>query len=407
MSHNKLESARFAQVSDQAAGKMLDGVEKILSESAARGFAIPGGDTLFKILDVVDEARATVVEGNGKIYEERSGQIFEVEKFALDYLVKMAKLAMDLYREQLFNEIALEQAQQSADTERSRAEIARMNTRTEARMVAIIRDKAEMERRILAYKQQLVEAEGLTVAAESVLEDAKITTAEKKLEIIDSIYQVIAAEQLVIAAERRRAASMEQVLEAKQVVAAIKREMVPFYIQKAQARQALALATEQEIPVLRALEELGYDRIALRDAEEDEKHRERQLDLEYEMAQEEYVRAHNAQELAKKQLSRLLLEYSNDLKAMIIDQKANLLKDEVAFRLATGLSREAIDINNRIDLHTHDRINLITELSSVLRNMELRALDETGRVKASAVTQDKRTTTHLYSRRIREGFIVG
>ncbi|CAO0821550.1 hypothetical protein DFAR_2470005 [Desulfarculales bacterium] len=119
MAHNKFESARFAQVSDQALEKMTDGVEKALSESAARGFPVPGGDSLSVILDLTQEAKGVIVEGHGKIYEERSGQIFEIQKFVLEYLVKVAKFAMELYREQLFNAISLEQAQQAADTERS------------------------------------------------------------------------------------------------------------------------------------------------------------------------------------------------------------------------------------------------------------------------------------------------
>ncbi|CAO0821549.1 hypothetical protein DFAR_2470004 [Desulfarculales bacterium] len=274
-------------------------------------------------------------------------------------------------------------------------------------MAAIIRDKADMERRITTYRQQLVDAEAITIDAESVLEDAKLTTAEKKLEILDSIYEVIAAEQLVLAAERRRAASLELVLEAQQVVAAIKREMVPYYIQKADARLALARATEQEIPVLRALEELGYDRIALRNAEEEEKHQERLLTLELEMAQEDYTRAHNAYELSKKQMATLMLEYSNEIKALIIDQRKGLAKDEVDFRLSTGLARETINIRNDVDLHTHERINLTAELASLLSNLEARALDESDKIEASAETSGKRPTTHLWSRRIREGFIYG
>jgi hypothetical protein len=407
MSHNKAESARFAQAADQATGKMMTEVEKALAASAARGFPVAGADTLNAILDITSEARGKIVEANGKTYEERSAQLLEIDKFALDYLVKIAKFAMELYREQLFNAIALEQAQEAANTERGRAEVSRINSQTEARMAAIIRDRAEMERRITSYKLQQVQAEALTVSAESILEDAKLSTAEKKLEIIDSIYQVLAAEQLVLAAERRRAASLQKVLAAQQIVAGIKKEMVPFYIQKAEARKALALATEQEIPVLRALEELGYQRVALRTYEESERHQERVLTLEHEMAQEAYTRAHNAHEIARRQLSTLIQRYNNEVKGLILNQKKQLLKDEVAFRLATGLARESIVVNNDVTLHGHEIANLDRELTSLLANISIRAADDVDRVRASAIKAAKMTSTNLWSKRIKEGFIIG
>jgi len=407
MEHNRLESAKFAQLSDDAMLKMVDGVEKALSDSAARGFPVPGAETLTTILNTTIAAKELICEGNGKIYDERSGQIFEVQKFALEYLVKVAKFAMELYREQLFNAIAIEQAQEATDMERGRADIARLNTKIESRMAAIIRDKADMEQRILTYKQQLVDAEAVTVSAESVLEDARLTTAEKKLEIIDSLYQVLAAEQLVLVAERRQAASLEKVLVAQQRVAAVKREMVPFYIQKAQARQVLAKATQDEIPILKAIEELGYDRIALRDADEDEKHQERQMDLEYELAMEDYTRANGANEFARRRVHTLMLEYSNSIKDYILGQRKSLMEDEVDFRLATGLSRETITVNNEVEVLGHEKTNLETELTSVLTNLEDRAGDEATKIKKSATTEGKRTTTHLFSRRILKGFIVG
>jgi hypothetical protein len=404
---NRYESAKFAQASDQMMDKLTDTVEKTLADSAARGFHSPAGDALMTILGASLEAKGAITEANGKIYEERSQMLFQIDEFFLNYLVKVAKLAMDLYREKLMNALAIEAAELTAETERSHADVSRMNSETEARMVAIIRNRAEMEARILVYKRQLIDAQRLTLGAETALVQAQLQTAEKKLEIIDSIYEVLAAEKIVLAAEQRRAAALEEVLAAELIVGEIKKSMIPFYLQKATARMALAEATKEEIPILKAIVELGYDRIDLQIAEEAEKHAERGQELEMEISREAYTRASAAEEFAKKQLQRILLEYGNDIRALILDQKKQLGKDEIDLKFSSALAREKVDIDNEAELLLHDRANLLMELRNILLNMELRALDEQDTVLASATTAGKNVSDLLMSRSIREGFIVG
>jgi hypothetical protein len=383
MEFNRLESAKFAIAADETLTKLTDGVEKALAEDAGRGFPAPGGDTLAAILAAGQEAKGKLGELNAKIYEERRGLIFQSEEFEMGFIVKVSRLAMELYREEIFNALALEQAEADALRETNRADVARMNTETEKRTVAIMQNRAEAERRITIYKQALVTAETTTLGAEATLIQAQLSTAEKKLEIIDSIYRVLAAEQLVLAAEQRRADSLTKVLAAEQLVAAIKKEMIPFYVSKAEARQELAEATQAEIPVLKAIEELGYDRIALKDAQEGFQHQEREADLDLIMAQESYTRANSAAEIARQQSRRLLREYANQIQGLILDQKKELQKSEVDFKLDTGLAREAIGVNNEVAVVGHERGNILTELSSLLVNMESRALDQNLTVKAS------------------------
>jgi hypothetical protein len=333
-----------------------------------------------------------LVEFNGaKIYEERRKVLFEQDEFALKILVQLARLGMELYRADLFNALELEQAQQQATVTRSLADVERQNAETELRQKAIIMAHAEMERRIIIYKAQLVEAETTTLTAEAILITAQLATAEKKLEIIASIYQVLAAEQLVLAAERRRAASLTKVLAAELTVAGIKKEMIPFYIQKAEAREELAAAIIAEIPITEALIRLGYDRIDLKTTEEYAGHLEREQQEELELLREQFVRANTAMELTRLQNHRLLLEYRNAIQAQILEQKKGLQEDEAAFRLATGLAREAIGVNNEVMLVKHEITNLTSELIYILNNMDARGRDQAATVRDGAIT-DTMTT---------------
>jgi hypothetical protein len=384
MSFNRRESAEWALAVDAEAGKLQAGVDKALADGAARGFSSPPGDTLGDILAMGQEVKGKLVEADGKIYDTRRGVLFQQQEFALGILVKLAKFGLELYRSDIFNALELEQAQQQAVMARSHADVERLNTETELRQRAIIQNRAEMERRIIIYKQQLVAAETTTLGAEAILIQATLSTAEKKLEIIASIYQVLAAEELVLAAENRRAASLTKVLTAELIVAGIKKEMVPFFLQKAGAEEQLAQAITQNLPIEEALIRLGYDRLDLKTTEEYAGHLEREQQEELELLREDFVRASTATELAKMQNRRLLTEYRNLIQTRIAEQKKALQKDEVAFRLLTRLERETIGVNNEVTVTQHEISNLTQELISLLDNMVLRAQDQADTVKASA-----------------------
>jgi len=253
----------------------------------------------------------------------------------------------------------------------------------------------------------LVAEETITLPLEEALINAQLATAEKKLEIIDSIYQVLAAEELVLAAEQRRAASLEKVLAAELITAGIKREMVPFYIQKAEAREALAAAITAEIPITEAIIRLGYDRIELERAKESAAHLERLEQIDMELLKEQYIRADTAMDLARMQHRRLLVQYRNEIQALILEQRKALQKDETLFQLDSRLAREKIGVDNEVALTQHEIANLTSELLSILFNMESRAIDKAATVKDGALQYSKNFKVLNISRKIVEGFVVG
>lgn len=400
---NRTESARWAQENQKVIGELHAGVDKVLAEAASRGFSAAPGETLAAILGAGQAAKDKLAEGNAKIYDDRRKILFEQDEFAMKVVVQVAKLSMELYREELINALAIEQEENQALKQRGLADVERMNSEVDARQVAIIRDRAEMERRITVLKEALVAAERTTMVSERALIMAQLATAEKKLEIIDSIYQVLAAEELVLAAENRRAATLTVLLAAQRIVADIKKAMVPFYIEKAKAREDLAEAVTQEIPIRKAIKELGYDRIAVKTAEETSNHQVREAEETVELARLSWTKANKATELARTQSRRLLQEYANVVRAEILAKKKSLEMDGIDLRLTTSLARQAIGVNDDVAISDHEIVNLTAELSSILSNLSGRASDEASKVAASASQISKTATTHLISRKIVEG----
>lgn len=400
---NRTESARWAQENQKVIGELHAGVDKVLAEAASRGFSAAPGETLAAILGAGQAAKDKLAEGNAKIYDDRRKILFEQDEFAMKVVVQVAKLSMELYREELINALAIEQEENQALKQRGLADVERMNSEVDARQVAIIRDRAEMERRITVLKEALVAAERTTMVSERALIMAQLATAEKKLEIIDSIYQVLAAEELVLAAENRRAATLTVLLAAQRIVADIKKAMVPFYIEKAKAREDLAEAVTQEIPIRKAIKELGYDRIAVKTAEETSNHQVREAEETVELARLSWTKANKATELARTQSRRLLQEYANVVRAEILAKKKSLEMDGIDLRLTTSLARQAIGVNDDVAISDHEIVNLTAELSSILSNLSGMASDEASKVAASASQISKTATTHLISRKIVEG----
>ena len=76
---------------------------------------------------------------------------------------------MELYREELMNALAIEQEENQALKQMGLADVERMNAEVEARQVAIIRARAEIERRIAILKAALLEAETVTMISEREL----------------------------------------------------------------------------------------------------------------------------------------------------------------------------------------------------------------------------------------------
>jgi hypothetical protein len=404
---NRSESAEWALACDELGSKLVDETQKALSDSAGRGFFAPTGATLETILDFSQKTKEKMVEINGKIYERRRKVIFDQQEFALKILVQVAKLAFEAYREAIFNALALEQAEQAADAERDIADVNRLNAETEKRQVAIIQAKAELERRITVYRAQLVETETETMTFERLLIKAQLETAEKKLEIIDSLYKVLAAEELVLAAEQRRAASLELLLEAQRTLAAIKEEMVPYYLDKAKARGELAVAVTEDAAVREEIEKLGYDRLELKAAEEEADHQVREANEVYELAQDAQVRATEATKMARAQASRILQEYANEIQTSILAKRLALEKEGIDLKLNTSLSRLSIGLADDIEVIERERANLSLELANILENLAEQANSAAETIRYSATQQGKSCTDAYTSLRIREGFIAG
>lgn len=403
MEYQRDESAKWSHAVNEAMHKLEEATQEALAKNAARGFPAPTGPTLDFILQAGYQTQMHLTAANAKIYADQRQRIFEVEEFALKLSVEVAKLMMEWYKAQLLNELAIEQAEQEARIEKWRGDIIRINAETERREAAIIIAKAEIEHEINGYKKQQLEAEFLTLDAEVRLIEAKVATAEAKLQIVDSLWEVIRAEHLVVVAEKRRAAALELVLEAKKRLAEVQKTMIPLHLEKAHAREDQAEATIQEADVKRRIEELGYDRIRLKDSQEAADHEVRDAERDFEIAQENLARATKAVELLHQQNRRRLQEYQNAVRESLLARQAQLRKDDIDLKLVTTYERKRQDTEADIALmnYLHDLAR--REFVAKVTNLQEVGVDSCKTIRDSARQIYQSATWTVYAKRVSKG----
>jgi len=402
---NRTESARWAIESQKVVGELQGGVDKVLAEAAGRGFPSAPGDTLAAILLASQEAKDKLTEANGKLYDDRRGVIFQQQEFDMKLIVQYAKLGMELYRADLLNVLEIEQAQNVALREHGLADVARLSAEIESRQAAIIRGRAEAERQVVGYKVLLARAERETLEYEVALASAQLETATKRLEIIDSIYQVLAAEELELAAQQLRIVAEQRLLVAKQELASVKAGMVPLYVDKAYAKESLAEAITAEMPDKIALENLGYDRAAFKVASGEVDHEIRVEEIVVEVAKQALARATAATEIARAKLQAIIQGYNNDAQFSVNQSKLNSGRTNLDTRFTNQLGHASMEISNSLSLTNHEKDNIDSELSSILANINARATSEASKISASKTRSATNYQTHLISRKIIEGSV--
>ncbi len=350
MSFDKLESAKWTIGVEKENAKLLNTIEKALNDSAARGFCEPPGENLEMILMASQEAKEALVAINGEIYQDRRSIIFSEYEFSLKIMIRVLTLGMELYRENIFNALSIEQSEVQAAFRRGEADIKRLNSDTERRQIAIIRDRATAQDQIAILKAQLVVAQQGTLPYESALVAAELHTAEMKLQIIQSIYQIIAAMKVELVAEQRKVVALQDLLAAEQVLLTVKQAMVPFYLEKATAEEKLAAAETANMPIQEALIKLGFARLDLATAGQYVDHILRQAEENVKLANASYIQVEEANRVTRMQ--------------------------------------------NEITLDQHSLVNLTRKLTSLLENMDEQTQNKVEEILASAtqITSYQSTT---------------
>jgi hypothetical protein len=369
MSLEQAEHARWVRLKQKPMAEYGLAVDKTLVESAARGFQQPPANSMEAILNVGQVTKLNLTDLNGKLYEEQENIVFQIDEFALKLTLEYAKLELAIYKQEIMDALALEHAQMEYDFKIQQADIARLKAENNARSVLLIRAEADQKAAITDYKIRQEEAKRLGLDKELELLEAQKDTAEERLKVIDALKEVIAVESLIVEAENRKAEALELVLEAEWRLLAIKEGMIPLYENLADYKKALASAIIAEISVKKAIIELGYDWIAVKQAETASFVSQKAAELDVENARTSYIRASNANDKARASGNVSIADAKNSAtdSALTLKEAAKILS--VDTRINARLERFIRDIANRIEINTEQAAATVEKLTAQIASI--------------------------------------
>lgn len=219
MTESAREAAQFRKGKSPIIAKYSDDHKKLFSAIAGRGFlSLPG-----YAYDLENGLELTAKQALSELSMKILGETIERElkQSGIDYdlAYKNALMAWEIEKQALMAAWDMELAGIKNSEAQDEETLNRLEIETAKRGTYLIEQKTAIELAAEDYKLQLAELDGATAPYEVTLANEKLLTAQKKLEIIPILQQIVAKEQEVLAAEREKAGYYSELIAAEQEIA--------------------------------------------------------------------------------------------------------------------------------------------------------------------------------------------
>lgn len=290
-----------------------------------------------------------------------------------DIAVKEAMIAWELEKSTTLTALEQEFADNKVARERDKEVLNRLKIETDLQQLVIIATKAEIETELEELRQELPDIERMTFDYETALLNARLLTAQKKLEVIPYIEAVLEKQQSIIDEEEANADRKNALITAKQDLNDKRSELIT-------AREAIAA---QIVLLIAAKEALVDKKQDLVDAREEIATVE-EANINY---LEQYINALTGLDDVKKDLitakkalipkinekSAALIAYAAEIDAWILVKQAIAkIKEQIADEKIAGVGHRQDIMDAKITL-----ADLENTLKEARLNLEIARL--TGR----------------------------
>lgn len=229
-------------------GKYIGEHKKLFDEIAGRGFLNLPGYAYDAENQLELAAKMGLSELNYKIMHETIER--ELKQAGIDFNVEYAEAAMawELEKQGLLSAWDHELAGIKQGMATEEEVLARLALEVDARQVVLIAAKSAIDLEMEGYRKALADLDAATAPYEVQLANAKLLTAQKKLELLPIIEEIIVKEGELIVLEAGKTDYYRQLIDAEREVAAKKQTLVPGLTQLATAiqRHAALMPTQIE-----------------------------------------------------------------------------------------------------------------------------------------------------------------
>ena len=212
------ENAQWRKGKSPIIGKYVEDHAKLMSAIAGRGFTLLPGFAYDAENSIETAAKMQLSELNYKIIAETIER--ELKQTGIDYdlAYKAAAIQWEIDKQALMSAWDAELANLKKGMAEEEELLNQLAIETNRRGVTLLEQKTIIELAAEAYRTQLAELDGTVAPYEVALANAKLLTAQKKLEIIPILQAIVAKEQELLVSEQSKAAAYTALMDAEQEI---------------------------------------------------------------------------------------------------------------------------------------------------------------------------------------------
>ena len=394
------ENSQWYRGKTQTISKYQAEARGLMSNVAGRGFTfLPGfvyeGQTGLEIA-----AKMQLSDINYNILKETVDR--ELKQAGLDYDIayRDARRQWEIEKQALLDAWEREFAGIKMGMSLSEEVLEQFAIEVSKRGTALIIAKTAIDVQMEAYKKEIVELDDDTAALEVSLAEQKLATAQKKLEIIPILEQILDKESELLESESNKADAYTALIEAEQAISTKKEnELLPVVANYASVAEQLA----DEIPRQTAIEiDIEEQKIELAELEVDKSAKERTLlekEIEIQTVNANRVQAAISLDTTKStnQIALMNLDVANSRTAkdarVAADAEILAKETDTASILNTDRTQDAtVKIDEKLD--SADRL-YPSEIDKIARMADLDAAERKNTAEISAAAKITSELIHL------------
>lgn len=241
------EQAAWRSGKTPIVSKYAEEHESLMSAIAGRGFLNLPGYAYNAENRLEFATKLNLSDLNFKILSETITRELKQSGIDYDMSYKTALMAWELEKQGLMNAWELELAGIKQNESAEEEALNLLAIEVQKRSITFTEAKTALELSMEAYRKTLVELDGSVAPYEVQLANARLLTAQKKLEIIPILETILAKEQELLVVEQSKAAAFTDYMAKESALATKKGTLTPFINQLATRSEELAtkIATDQ------------------------------------------------------------------------------------------------------------------------------------------------------------------
>ena len=227
MAHNLREQAQWRKEKTPIIRKYIGEHNKLMSEIAGRGFLNLPGYAYGLENDLELMTKLGLSEVNFKILSETIER--ELKQQGIDYNLqhRNAVMAWEVEKQALMAAWDAELAGIKQGMAMEEEILNRLAQEIAARQIYLIEAKTEIDLEMEGYRLTLAQLDGQTAPYEVQLANAKVLTAQKKLEVIPILQEIISKEQELLVLEQGKAIEYTALMNVERQIAIKQEEIIP------------------------------------------------------------------------------------------------------------------------------------------------------------------------------------